>query len=90
MDQEKYQKLREQLIESTQWPSLYMFKFIIPNKDEKLEAVKAMFPAGTKFAFKTSKDIRFISITVKIKMKNADEVISIYAQANKIEGLLAL
>ena len=90
MDQEKYQKLRQQLIDSSQWPSLYMFKFIIPNKDEKLEAVKAMFPSETKFAFKTSKDIRFISITVKIKMKNADEVIGIYSQANNIEGLLAL
>jgi len=90
MDQEKYNQLREQLIESTQWPSLYMFKFIIPNKDEKLEAVKAVFPKGTKFAVKTSKDMRFISITVKIKMKDADAVIAIYEQTKHIEGLLAL
>jgi len=90
MNQEKYNQLRDQLIESTQWPSLYMFKFIIPNKDEKLDAVKALFPAGTPFAFKTSKDLRFISITVKIKMKDADKVIAIYEQAKNIEGLLAL
>ncbi len=90
MDQEKYNQLREQLIESTQWPSLYMFKFILPNKDEKLEAVKAIFPKGTQFAFKTSKDMRFISITVKIKMKDADAVIAIYEQTKHIEGLLAL
>ncbi len=90
MDQEKYNQLREQLIESAQWPALYMFKFIIPNKDEKLETLKAIFPKGTRFAYKTSKDMRFISITVKIKMKDADAVIAIYEQTKKIEGLLAL
>jgi len=90
MNQEKYNQLRDQLIESTQWPSLYMFKFIIPNKDEKLDAVKALFKAGTQFAFKTSKDLRFISITVKIKMKDADQVIAVYEEAKSIEGLLAL
>jgi putative lipoic acid-binding regulatory protein len=90
MEQEKYNQLRDQLIESTQWPSLYMFKFIIPNKDEKLEAVKAIFPKGTQFAFKTSKDMGFLSITVKIKMKDADAVITIYEQTKHIEGLFAL
>jgi len=90
MNQEKYNQLRDQLIESTQWPSLYMFKFIIPNKDEKLDTVKALFPTGTPFAFKTSKDLRFISITVKINMNDADQVIAIYQEAKNIEGLLAL
>ena len=90
MDQEKYNQLREQLIESAQWPALYMFKFIIPNKDEELETLKAIFPKGTQFAFKTSKDMRFISITVKIKMQDADAVIAIYEQTKQIEGLLAL
>ncbi len=90
MNQEKYNQLREKLIESTKWPGLYMFKFIIPNKNEKLEAVKAVFPKGTKFTFKTSRDIRFISITVKIRMQNADAVIAIYEQTKRIDGLLAL
>jgi len=90
MDQKKYAKIRQQLIDSTQWPSIYMFKFIIPNKDEKTEAVKAMFPKGTKFSFKTSRDMRFLSITIKIKMKNADAVIAIYKKAEQIEDLFAL
>ena len=90
MDQERYNQLRQQLADSAQWPALYMFKFIIPNKDEKLETLKAIFPEGTQFAFKTSRDIRFISITVKIIMKDADAVIAIYEQAKQIEGLLAL
>ena len=90
MDQEKYNQIRKQLIDSTQWPSIYMFKFIIPNKDEKTEAIKAIFPKGTQFAFKTSKDMRYLSITIKIMMKDADAVIAIYEQTKHIEGILAL
>ena len=30
-----YNRLREQLAESTDWPSKYMFKFILPADDEK-------------------------------------------------------
>lgn len=90
MDQEKYNQLRKQLIDSTQWPTIYMFKFIIPNKDEKTEAIKTLFPKGTQFAFKTTKNMRYLSITIKIMMKDADAVIAIYEQAKHIEGLLAL
>ena len=39
MDQDRYNKIKEQLIESTQWPSMYMFKFIVPNNKDKLNAV---------------------------------------------------
>lgn len=90
MEQEKYSKLRYQLMESCTWPSLYMFKFIIPNSDEKVNAIKKLFPAKTEFAFKTSKDLKFIGITVKKTMKSADDVINIYISAQDIEGIVIL
>lgn len=90
MDRKDYQKFRQQLLESTIWPALYMFKFIIPNNDQKLEAVKNLFDNNTKFSYKTSRDIRFIGITVKQTMQNPDHVMEIYSQAQKIEGLIAL
>ncbi|MDM8160090.1 DUF493 family protein [Labilibaculum sp. K2S] len=90
MEKEKYTKLRYQLMESLTWPSLYMFKFIIPNSDEKVKAVKELFPADTEFAFKTSKDLKFIGITVKKEMESADAVIDIYMKAQHIEGIMIL
>lgn len=90
MEQEKYSKLRYQLMESSTWPSLYMFKFIIPNSDEKVNAIKNLFPPKTKFAFKTSKDLKFIGITVKKTMESADAVIDIYIGAQDIEGIVIL
>jgi hypothetical protein len=90
MGQEKYSKLRYQLMESSTWPSLYMFKFIIPNSDDKVNAIKELFPANTEFAFKTSKDLKFIGITVKKTMESADAVIDIYISAEDIEGIVIL
>ncbi|PKQ62922.1 DUF493 family protein [Labilibaculum manganireducens] len=90
MEKEKYAKLRYQLMESLTWPSLYMFKFIIPNSDEKVKAVKELFPPETEFSFKTSKDLKFIGITVKKEMESADDVIDIYMKAQHIEGIVIL
>ncbi len=90
MDQEKYNKMRQELLESTVWPAVYMFKFIVPNSDDKVEAVKLLFPAGTDFQFKTSKDIRYIGITIKIQMESPEKVLEIYGKASHIEGIIAL
>ena len=90
MDHEKYNKLRQQLLDSSQWPSVYMFKFIIPNSNDKLNAIKNLFPVDTEFSFKTSRDIRFIGITVKKVMNTPDEVIEIYTRAQNIDGVMTL
>ncbi|MGQ1908271.1 hypothetical protein ACT3CE_00650 [Marinifilum sp. RC60d5] len=90
MDKEKYNRIKQQLFESTKWPSLYMFKFIVPNNEDKINAVKNLFPTDTKFTYKTSKDIRYIGITVKKVMNSADDVVEIYARAQGIKGIMAL
>lgn len=90
MDHEKYTKLRYTLMESTQWPSMYMFKFIIPNTEEKLNEIKALFSEDTEYTFKTSRDIKFIGVTVKKLMNTADDVIDVYMNAQKIQGVVTL
>lgn len=90
MDQEKYNKMKQQLLDSTKWPSVYMFKFIVPNGDDKINAVKNLFSEDTEFSFKTSRDIRFIGITIKKVMNSADDVIEIYNRAEGIKGIIAL
>nr|WP_320118628.1 hypothetical protein [uncultured Marinifilum sp.] len=90
MDQEKYNRIKQQLFESTKWPSLYMFKFIVPNNEDKINAVKNLFPTDTEFTYKTSKDIRFIGITVKKVMNSAEDVVEVYARAQGIKGIMAL
>lgn len=90
MDKERYNKMRQELLESTSWPAIYMFKFIVPNNDKKVEAVKQLFPEATDFQFKTSKDIRYIGITTKIEMESPEKVLDVYEKAQHIEGIIAL
>ena len=78
---------REKLDQIHQWPSLYMFKFIVPKGKE--EEVKRLFPKNI-LTEKASRTGKYVSITAKVMMASTDAVIEIYEEANKIKGLIAL
>jgi uncharacterized protein len=83
-------KLRAILIEDKRWPQVYYFKFIVPNDNEKIIAVKRLFTDPSKITYKTSRDIRFIGISCKEIMPDPDSVISVYEEASRVDGLIAL
>ena len=83
-------KLKEALIKDKSWPQKFMFKFIVPNQNEKIEEVKKLFQMTDKLTFRVSKDIRYVSITSKKWVSSPDDVIRVYQEASKIEGLIAL
>ncbi len=70
-----------------QWPSWYLFKFIVPRGKEDL--VVALFPDG-KTSIKSSSKGNYRSVTSKVMMSSAEEVLEIYEKAGHIEGVLAL
>jgi uncharacterized protein len=78
---------REKLDKHYQWPSLYMFKFIVPTGKE--EEVKKLFPNHTTQE-KSSREGKYTSITVQIMAPSSDVIIEIYQRAATIEGLIAL
>jgi hypothetical protein len=41
--EEFYKNLEEKLANTNEWPTLYMFKFIIPNDLHKLALVEKLF-----------------------------------------------
>lgn len=87
MDREWMQSFREKLDQHYAWPSLYVFKFIVPAGQE--EAVKKLFPNHIP-SEKHSRRGKYISITVQMMMPSSEAVISVYEQASVIEGLIAL
>ncbi len=87
---QEYQKLLEKLKENNKWPLLYMFKFIVPNSEGKVDQVKALMPKNGNISFKHTKNLKYVSVTCTAKMKTAEEIVEITAKANKIEGLIAL
>lgn len=82
-----FEKLKEKLDLEHQWPSIYMFKFIVPS--EKVNEVKGLFPKH-EVSTKPSSKGTYISVTAKVMIPNSEEVIKTYKEAKKIEGLIAL
>ncbi|MEO5600250.1 MAG: DUF493 family protein [Cyclobacteriaceae bacterium] len=87
MDQEWLKSFREKLDQHYAWPSLYMFKFIVPAGKE--EDVKRLFPKHTS-SEKHSKEGKYTSVTVQMMMPSSDAVVNVYEQASAIEGIIAL
>ncbi|MBT1698926.1 DUF493 family protein [Fulvivirgaceae bacterium PWU4] len=87
MDKEWIRSFREKLDQHYAWPSLYMFKFIVPTGKES--QVKELFPLHTTTE-KQSRQGNYTSITVQMMMPSSEAVIGIYEQASVIEGLIAL
>lgn len=86
-----YKKLKNELIDTTVFPSDYMYKFIIPNKTELKTEVENIFNyEGAVIKSKTSKSDKFISLTIIVKVKSAGDVIKKYKEAAQIEGIISL
>lgn len=90
MNEEVRERLRMRLNEVHQWPSVYMFKFIFEPEEEVLQRVLALFPAEAEVARRYSTGGRFLSLTVKEVMMNADEVLARYDKAYGIQGVIVL
>ncbi|MBT1708150.1 DUF493 family protein [Fulvivirgaceae bacterium PWU5] len=87
MDEQWINGFREKLDQHYTWPSLYIFKFIVPKGKE--EDLKQLFPLHTPTE-KASKQGNYTSITMQMMMPSSDAVIDVYIKASQIEGIVAL
>jgi uncharacterized protein len=89
-NEEFYTNLHDRLKANTSWPTVYMFKFILPNDNRKMALMRQIFEEDSRFFEKTSNKGNYISVTVKIVMLNPDEVIARYKQVAEIDGVIML
>ena len=85
----EFESLRTQL-EQLDFPNVYYFKFIVPNKESLITSVKDLFLKESDVELKASSSGKFISVSHKQVMLSVDEIINIYKQASKIEGIISL
>lgn len=86
-----YENLRQQLADGFTWPTVYMFKFIIPADNQKIALVENLFnTTEAQVTMRESKNGSFVSITAREMMMSPEKVIDRYRQASEIEGLIAL
>ena len=84
---QQMKKFLELLKDQHDWPTDYLFKFIVPY--DKVEEVEKLFPDHD-MEKKGSKLGNYVSLTISIQMDSADVVIAVYQQASRIKGLIAL
>ena len=78
---------KKQLDDHYEWPSKYLFKFIVPSGREG--AFEHIFP-GEDLKFRSSKGGKYISISADVVMNSSEEVMDIYRKAYEIEGVISL
>lgn len=89
--EEFYERLREQLKDSTTWPSNYLYKFIVESDPEKIDQIHEIFDnTGAVIESKQSKKGKYTSVSITVNLKSPEEVIEKYKEAGKVEGVISL
>lgn len=90
-DEKDIAAFKEKLDANHNWPEVYMFKFIVKGSSQKIAKIEAMFETDTSsIQLKNSSRGTYVSVTVKEVMSSAQEVVEIYREVRKIEGVMAL
>lgn len=88
---EFYARLKQQLQEDTQWPSDYMYKFIVPAEEAKINMIKDIFKdLPAKIELRKSSKGTFTSVSIQVVMASPDAVIEKYLEVSEVEGVISL
>ena len=88
---EFYERLKKELDLSSTWPSIYLFKFIVPSENENILRVEEAFDCmGAVIKTTKSKTGKFTSVSVDVMMKDSQEIIDKYIELSTIKGIISL
>jgi putative lipoic acid-binding regulatory protein len=86
-----YERLRLELNNNTSWPTKYLFKFIVPNDQYKIDQVENAFNnMGAVIDTKQSKTGKYTSISIQVQMQDAQNIIDKYLEVSTVEGIISL
>ena len=88
--EEFYVRLKEELSNTSLWPSEYLYKFIVPSDLKKIVEIESAFnDMGAVIKTTQSKTGKYTSVSVDVQMKNPDAVIAKYIEVSGIEGIIS-
>jgi putative lipoic acid-binding regulatory protein len=89
--EEFYNRLRIELSSTSEWPSEYLYKFIVPTSPKKIEEVENAFDnIGAVIQTKQSKTAKYTSVSINVTMESPEHVIEKYIEVSSIEGIISL
>ncbi len=86
-DGNKFEEFRSQLENHYQFPTVYLFKFIIPK--DQIGRIKEIIPGGN-MKIKKSRTGKYIGVSIRMNVDSSEEVIRIYKEAYAIKGIISL
>lgn len=88
---EFYIRLKEKLEENTNFPTEYLYKFIVPTHEDRIAQMYKVFDGKeAEISTKNSASGKYTSFSVKILAETSDEIIHFYEKAGNIEGIISL
>ena len=89
--EEFYVRLKEELGNTSDWPSEYLYKFIVPTELNKILEIESAFDdMGAVIKTSQSKTGKYTSVSVDVRMENPEAVVQKYIQVSDIEGIISL
>jgi hypothetical protein len=86
-DDQQFQKFRDLLDQSYQWPDYYEFKFIV-KIDDKAQILNKL--VGYTIVETPSKKGNYIAISARKLMTSTQEVLDVYVVMSTIKGIISL
>ncbi len=89
--EEFYVRLKDELANTSIWPSEYLYKFIVPSDKQKVDKIEEAFNnMGAVIKSHKSKTGKYTSISISVRMKDPEQVIQKYQELATIEGIISL
>ena len=89
--EEFYNRLKTELANTSEWPSEYLYKFIIPTEIKKIQELENAFDnMGAVMVTHQSKTAKYTSLSVNVLMESPEAVVEKYILVSNIKGLISL
>jgi len=86
-----YLRFEEQLLESQDWPGMYMYKFIVKDGSDEINQLKKILDNyNGNSSFKLSSTNKFISVTFEHFASSPADVIKVYKEVSVIDDIISL
>jgi len=90
-EQDFYQRLQDELEKTSVWPLDYLFKFIVPVSEEKVQTIKDSFKGtNAQIETKNSSTGKYTAVSIRVIMPSSQSIIDKYLELTQIEGIISL
>ncbi|WP_299100921.1 DUF493 family protein [uncultured Winogradskyella sp.] len=89
---EFYEKLKSQLYDTAQWPTEYLYKFIVLTDGSGVSGIESLFNnLGAVITTTESKNGKYTSVSINVRMKDPEAVVDKYKEvAENVDDVISL